>query len=95
MLTLNRMNNNNNFFIYQGKETIKSYVFARVVKEKQFLTELELTGTDSVGSWKAKGFILCRDEGKIFIWFYKIYDDLERAGQTSDWEHLVYESTKI
>ena len=29
------------------------------------------------------------------MWFYKIYDNLQNAGQTGEWEHLIYESTKI
>ncbi len=29
----------------------------------------------------------------MFMWIYKEYDDREAAGQTGDWEHLVYTST--
>lgn len=49
-------------------------------------------GSDKFGNWKGKGFILCKD-GSMFMWIYKEYDDREAAGQTGDWEHLVYTST--
>ena len=29
----------------------------------------------------------------MFFWMYKEYDDRTAAGQTGDYEHLVYKST--
>ena len=51
-------------------------------------------GSDKFGSWQAKGFILCK-EGSMFFWMYKEYDDRTAAGQTGDYEHLVYKSTSF
>lgn len=52
-----------------------------------------MQGGDKFGTWKAKGFILCKN-GQVAIWFYKEYDDKEAAGQTDQWEDLIYESDR-
>lgn len=45
--------------------------------------------------WNAKGYILCRNGGELFMWFYKIYKDRKKARQTGKLCHLIYESTNI
>lgn len=63
-----------------------------IVEQKDFLTEIKVTGSDKFGTWKGKGYIMCK-ESEIFMWIYKEYDDKASAGQTGEWEHLVYKST--
>lgn len=46
-----------------------------------FLEEFQMTGNDQIGSFFAKGAIVCKEEG-MFAWFMKDYDDKEAAGQT-------------
>jgi hypothetical protein len=50
-----------------------------------------MVGDDSLGTWWAKGYILCKKEG-LCLWFCKVYDDAKMYGR---WDHLIYESTII
>lgn len=52
-------------------------------------------GDDHFGGWTAHGYILCRNGGEMFLWFYKIYNDRKKAGQTGKWIHLIHESRHI
>lgn len=42
---------------------------------------MKIEGHDKYGGWTADGYILPRD-GRIFMWFYKEYDDKDYAQQT-------------
>mgnify|MGYP006872494714 CR=1 FL=1 len=53
-----------------------------------------MNGNDSFGSWYSNGYLLCSYSGMKF-WMYKEYDNKIAAGQTGNWEHLMYESDKI
>lgn len=55
------------------------------------ILELEITGKDSVGSWRGEGAFMLY-EFQPFFWMLKFYDDYRQAGQTGEWLVLVYES---
>lgn len=54
-----------------------------------------MEGSDNYSKFKANGYIVCRNGGEIFVWFYKIYKDKTRAGQVGSHEHLIYESVNV
>lgn len=54
-----------------------------------------MNGSDNYSKFKGIGYIVCRNEGEVFTWFYKIYKNKERAGQVGFHEHLIYESVKV
>jgi hypothetical protein len=71
-------------------------VNVQIVDQSQnFITEIQLRGSDSFGTWGAKGFIVCTSNGKMVYWFYKTYDDRTAARQTGNWEHLFHYSANI
>lgn len=53
-----------------------------------------MKGKDCNGEWTSYGYILAKS-GAMFLWFYKFYDKRAQAGQTEEWKHLLYQSTKI
>lgn len=77
----------------QASEKYPIKAHAQIVSEEQNISEFNMQGGDKFGTWKAKGFILCKN-GQVAIWFYKEYDDKEAAGQTDQWEDLIYESDR-
>lgn len=63
-------------------------------KETPFQYSFTSRGSDEIGSWTGNGYYLCTSEG-IVVWMLKDYDDREEAGQTGDYDLLMYEGTQI
>lgn len=49
-------------------------------------------GVDKFGTWKAEGDIFARN-GELAMFLVKNYDNKAAAGQTGQFQHLIYEST--
>ena len=60
-------------------------------KKEPFNYEMVLKGRDHFGRWWAEGNFMMTEKGP-FLWFLKVYDDRQRAGQTESWWNLLYES---
>lgn len=75
-----------NFAYIQEGQAVPVVVEARIVSKENFLTKIELRGTDKVGTWDAYGYIICNMRGEIFMWFSKQYHDKNKAGQTGAWK---------
>lgn len=72
----------------------KSKITAQAMIEEEegdCLSRIHLTGSDTWGSWEARGYIMARNGG-LFLWLYKEYDNKVAAGQTDGYENLVWES---
>ena len=71
------------------------FVNYAITKNKgSFLTQIKFSGSDFIGTWASKGYILCR-EGKIFFWMLKEYENKKKVGRTSKSRYQVYESTNF
>lgn len=91
LFLINKSQTGNNFALEQVSERIPMQAYAMIVREENYLTEIKLNGSDKVGTWKARGFILVHN-GQMKLWFYKEYDNKDYAQQTDEWEDLIYES---
>ena len=87
MIICSQQNSNWKQYPPKGDEiTIRSEIETNRVGE--FLYEVYLDGTDQMGLFEAKGFVVARDQSSFF-WFLKLYDGYygKRAG-----EAYIYES---
>ena len=50
---------------------------------------IKLSGTDSIGTSKFEGVLIFRADG-IGLKLSKVYDNLTEAGQTGEWDTLLY-----
>lgn len=62
----------------------------RMTQETPYIYRMNMQGSDSLGDWSAEGYYLLTPSGVQF-WMLKDYRDKERAGQTGEWEFLIYE----
>ncbi len=63
-------------------------------RRSPFIFDLSLRGDDEVGMWEAEGGFLMTQMGPFF-WMIKFYNNAVAAGQTDQWQVIVYESTNI
>ena len=54
----------------------------KVDQGKDLCCPIKLKGNDAFGVFEANGFIVEKHRG-TFLWFMKVYDDRQKAGQTN------------
>lgn len=92
-MLINSSLSSNSFSFVQQNTTYPVRASGRIVKQSSFMTEISVTGSDHYGDWTAKGYIMARNEGEMFMWLYKVYQDEKLARQTDKWAHLLYQMT--
>ena len=70
------------------RETVPVYD-VRMTRETPYQYYTTMSGTDNIGGWIGEGYLIATDRGVEF-WMVKTYCDRAAAGQTGDFEFLVY-----
>lgn len=75
----------------QGLMTMDTPVYnLQMRKQGPFEYSFTMAGTDSWGTWTSRGFYFVGLNG-IQFWMLKDYDDKDAAGQTDQFQYLIYE----